>query len=715
MQARTPFLLIAMLGMLGVGAQRPEQLRVAANTVVVDLVATDRSNRHVMDLSRDELQVFEDNVRQEIDSLSAVHKPTTEPSAIPAQEAGTQVIHASKEALGNLMVLLLDYATVEFVHQDRVRSAAVRYVRESMHESDVLAVFRVGSSFELVQNFTNDKEKLVAALQKTDPTGSKFAFDQAFLLEQAQSAGRSVDNLASNIASMQSNPSAFGPTVSLAITILSRQQEVVERMEARAYAELSASKEIQARPVIAALDAVAQGLQRFPGRKTLILLSEGFAVGGALERHLYHAVDRANKANVAVYAIDGAGLRHKEPNPEGELHDISALQQGDRARVSMGMSQFDRAREIGSDQADSTLRYITSATGGVLIRHTNDLFGALQRIDNDLRSHYILTYRPSNPNFDGSFRTINVKTTRPGVTLRFRQGYFAVPPGASLIMPDEYELLTRARSGKLQIDEANLEFQPYSFLDTDGRFRVVLSIEFPARLTESQAVGGARVLYPRVWGTVQSESGEVVTSFRSPSKVVLAGDDSGSISQQQVSLQNELSLAPGRYSVEVFAQLRERNRPSYQARSLSLRYPTDPGLSLSSIVLSNRSTLDSRASQLEHFPSATRRFQNRERIVFYLHAYNPTVDSSRKVALEVRATVMNDTKSFRASLDPFLVSRLDAGGVPHAEISRFIELEKLPPGRYQLETRVRDTLSSSIATALTTFTVESGTSHLSDR
>jgi hypothetical protein len=71
-----------------------------------------------------------------------------------------------------------------------------------------------------------------------------------------------------------------------------------------------------------------------------------------------------------------------------------------------------RAREIGSDQADSTLRFVTAATGGILIRHTNDLFGALQRINNDIRSYYVLTYRPSNVVFDGAFRTIRVKTSR---------------------------------------------------------------------------------------------------------------------------------------------------------------------------------------------------------------------------------------------------------------------------------------------------------------
>jgi hypothetical protein len=290
------------------------------------------------------------------------------------------------------------------------------------------------------------------------------------------------------------------------------------------------------------------------------------------------------------------------------------------------------------------------------------------------------------------------------VTLRFKHGYFAVPPGASLIMPDEYGTLVRARAGKLTTDEKALQVQPYSFLDDNGRFRVILSIEFPAVMMESRSAEGGVQLYPRLWGTVQNEAGEVVTSFRSPSKVSLTSQAARGLGEQQVSLQNEVSLAPGHYSVEVLAQPREKYRPAYQTRSLNLEYP-EKGLALSSIVLSNRSTLSGEKARLEHFPSATRSFQPKDKLVFYLYAYNPEVNPQKETALDVRVSVMNDTKSFVARLEPFKVTQMEPDGVPHAIVSRFVELAKLSPGRYQLETCVTDELSGKTATALTTFTV----------
>ena len=57
---------------------------------------------------------------------------------------------------------------------------------------------------------------------------------------------------------------------------------------------------------------------------------------------------------------------------------------------------------------------------------TNDLRGALRRIDEDTRFHYLLTYAPKNHDFDGRFRAIDVKVKRPGAQVFARNGYRAL-------------------------------------------------------------------------------------------------------------------------------------------------------------------------------------------------------------------------------------------------------------------------------------------------
>ncbi len=72
------------------------------------------------------------------------------------------------------------------------------------------------------------------------------------------------------------------------------------------------------------------------------------------------------------------------------------------------------------------LGQLAEETGGFLIANTNDLRAGFERIETDMRNYYLLTYVPSNDNFDGKFRQIAVKVKRPGVHVSSRRGYFAI-------------------------------------------------------------------------------------------------------------------------------------------------------------------------------------------------------------------------------------------------------------------------------------------------
>ena len=64
-------------------------------------------------------------------------------------------------------------------------------------------------------------------------------------------------------------------------------------------------------------------------------------------------------------------------------------------------------------------------TGGVAIRNENNFVKALDEIDRDTSSYYVLGYRPANAELDGKFREITVRVKRQGVSVRSRKGYLA--------------------------------------------------------------------------------------------------------------------------------------------------------------------------------------------------------------------------------------------------------------------------------------------------
>src|SRR5438034_4978994 len=69
----------------------------------------------------------------------------------------------------------------------------------------------------------------------------------------------------------------------------------------------------QTRPVLAALAAISEGLRPIPGKKTLVMFSQGFVAPESLDWQVQSTIDIANRANVAVYIIDSTGLTGGAP------------------------------------------------------------------------------------------------------------------------------------------------------------------------------------------------------------------------------------------------------------------------------------------------------------------------------------------------------------------------------------------------------------------
>src|SRR2546423_13234456 len=67
------------------------------------------------------------------------------------------------------------------------------------------------------------------------------------------------------------------------------------------------------RPILAALAAICEAQRNIPGKKTLVLFSQGFVAPEILDWQVQSTVDIPNRANVAIYVIDSAGLKASPP------------------------------------------------------------------------------------------------------------------------------------------------------------------------------------------------------------------------------------------------------------------------------------------------------------------------------------------------------------------------------------------------------------------
>jgi VWFA-related protein len=150
---------------------------------------------------------------------------------------------------------------------------------------------------------------------------------------------------------------------------------------------------------LSALNALANQLgASATGRKALIVVGEGLARperrrGQDFMPTVDTVVRSANRANVAVYAIDP------------------------------------RDAPAADDPASQALRSLASDTDGDTL--VGDLDAGLQRVKAELSAYYLLTYRAPHAE-DGTFHDVQVRVKRAGVRLRARKGFWAPSPDDAL-------------------------------------------------------------------------------------------------------------------------------------------------------------------------------------------------------------------------------------------------------------------------------------------
>jgi len=128
-------------------------------------------------------------------------------------------------------------------------------------------------------------------------------------------------------------------------------------------------------------------------RKVLLIFSDGEE--NSSEHDLLDAIGAAQNADVLIYAIRYTELKH------GKMD----------ARDRYGVRALD---------------HLTTQTGGETFDfHETKLKQDFNEIAGDLRSLYDVAYQSTNPTRDGTYRKVVIQTTRPGLTVRARAGYYA--------------------------------------------------------------------------------------------------------------------------------------------------------------------------------------------------------------------------------------------------------------------------------------------------
>jgi VWFA-related protein len=381
-------------------ADTPPRFRASTAAVQLDVVVRDRSGNHVATLDKDDFSVTEDNVPQRIIFFARVDADSPRPNEPPLSEQPTDPGVASEFSSPRQSVVALVFHQLS--HGPRASAArAATVMLDELPSDEYVGIFVVDVTMKQVVPFTRNTAALKEGLRR------------ALMRPAVQSGDSSLAESAGSPAQGR-----LGPGATEAEAVRQRMEQGLRQM----------FKSQRAIVDSLSFDEITRQLARFPGRKTVVLFSEGLAVTPRLEG----VVDRAWAQNVTFYAIDATGLsaggRHSVP--------VRELSGDELTSSSIGSSESRGAHAFLERDPTLGLRPLAEVTGGTYVADTNDLSRALRQVNADRRStYYMVGYSSSNPALDNTERHIEVRVRRPGLSVRARTGYVAALPDSE-IRPD---------------------------------------------------------------------------------------------------------------------------------------------------------------------------------------------------------------------------------------------------------------------------------------
>jgi VWFA-related protein len=400
----------------------------AVTAIVVDVVVRDRDGNPVTGLTADDFELIEDKVPQDIGSFTAVNRPAADapaPAATPV--VTTAAATAPTQQAPQVIALLFDRLTPDA--KQLAHKAAVSYVGDGQLSKNVVGLFGIDLSLIFYQPFTRDGDLLRKGIE--DAVGRATSGTRSNKASAARA--EAVAAQAQSTLDTQSANAGQGGTVDASAAANAQFASMTNRI-AQQFESLESDEEGYS--TANALLAIVSSMRSIPGRKSVVFFSEGLSITTNVSSRFTSVIAAANRANVSIYPMDAAGLRTESTLTE--THDgvnaaanrtLSANPTRDRNDRPM-TEALEKNEALLRADPHSGLGLLADQTGGFLIANSNNLIDGLGRIDVDMRNYYVLTYVPKNTNFDGKFRTIDVKVKKPGVRVRSRKGYYAVNTAA---------------------------------------------------------------------------------------------------------------------------------------------------------------------------------------------------------------------------------------------------------------------------------------------
>jgi VWFA-related protein len=615
MKISVSLLLVVTLGLSPYGSVRgqtpppqsqDEVVRVRANEVKLDIVVKDKKGRPVKDLTAGDFEIYEDGVRQQIGSFRFVLRETPPGGGAERKEnkaeTAAPVATAQRATTPGVIALVFDRLSPEA--RALARKAGLAYAQQGMGAGDYTGVFGIDQSLRTFQSFTDNSEQVRLAVERATSAATSTYTSGASrirdLAERNEPLNQQIDSAQSNATAAGAARDSAGASAAGAAAGQAAAAQTLNAMESSILEQFEAlERDQQGFATINSLLAVINPMRNLPGRKTIIFFSEGLALPPSVLTKFPSVISAANKANVSIYTIDAAGLRTESGTAEAarELNSISSQRMqtqargNDRGTNGPYMKALERNEDLLRFDPRSGLGQLADGTGGFLIHDTNDLAGGLRRINDDMRGYYLVTYAPRNQDYNGRFRQISVKLSRPNLEVQTRKGYYAVEAAGQFPVLDyEAPALAAARNAQPTSNPFALRAAALSFPATNRTGLALIVAEAPLSAF-TFAPDKDRKTYNAdfsVVALVKDRSGQVVQKLSQHYPLSGPVEKLDAARQGALLFYREAQLPPGGYAVELAAYDGSAGKVSVLTSPLEIPSADETKPRLSSVVVLKR-------------------------------------------------------------------------------------------------------------------------------
>ncbi len=657
----------------------PVTFQLEVEYVEVNAVVTDAQGNFIRGLTREDFTIFEDGDLQEVAEFALVDIPIerAERPLYSEVEIEPDVRSNERRFDGRVYVLVLDDLHTAALQSPRVRIAARRFIQRNFGSNDIASIIYTSGRTDATQEFTSNRRLLLESADKF--VGRKIRSQTLERLDEEyrlRDDGDQRDNARGRPRSTVDDP-------------------------------LEMERGFHARNALETLRNVATWMTGIRGRrKALLFISEGIDYNiyeysnyqSTINRSTREAVAAATRANVNIYSVDPRGL--------SGLGDVG-IEIGSLAETN---ELANPANRLGPTSmldtlrlAQDSLRVLSDETGGFAAVNSNDIAGAFDRIVRDNSSYYTLAYYPKNTERDGKFRRIEVRVSRPDVTVRARKGYLA-PRGNDEPRPDfdgpGPPELRVAMANPLPVSGLTLATSAVAFKGGSGKGSVVVAVEIEGQDLTFSEQGGRFVDQLEVHVIALDREGQVQDGDQQTVDLRLRPDTRQAVARNGFRVISRLELEPGRYQLRAAAW--ESGAQAVGTVHYELEVPdfSKQKFGMSGLVLTSSKAARTPTARLDEDlkqvlpgpPTTKREFTADDEVVLFVDVYDNVTRPPHRVDITTTVRADDGRVVFTAYEER---SSEELAGVrgSYGHIAK-IPLGAMAPGLYVLRVEARSRLQA---------------------